>query len=31
LRGLVKVDGEWTLMAITYNIGKLHRAALAAT
>jgi len=29
LRGLVKVDGEWTLMAITHNIGKLHRAALA--
>jgi transposase len=30
LRGLEKVDGEWTLMAITHNIGKLHRAALAA-
>jgi|694.fasta_scaffold00040_1 transposase len=29
LRGLEKVDGEWTLMAITHNIGKLHRAALA--
>jgi len=31
LRGLEKVDGEWTLMAITHNIGKLHRAALAAS
>jgi transposase len=31
LRGLEKVDAEWTLMAITHNIGKLHRAALAAT
>ena len=31
LRGLEKVDGEWSLMAITHNIGKLHRAALAAT
>ena len=31
LRGLEKVDGEWTLMAITHNIGKLHRAALVAT
>jgi transposase len=31
LRGLEKVNGEWTLMAITHNIGKLHRAALAAT
>jgi hypothetical protein len=31
LRGLEKVEGEWTLMAITHNIGKLHRAALAAT
>jgi transposase len=30
LRGLEKVDGEWTLMAITHNIGKLHRATLAA-
>ena len=30
LRGLEKVDREWTLMAITHNIGKLHRAALAA-
>jgi len=30
LRGLKKVDGEWALMAITHNIGKLHRAALAA-
>jgi len=29
LRGLEKVDGEWSLMAITHNIGKLHRAALA--
>jgi len=25
------VNGEWSLMAITHNIGKLHRAALAAT
>ena len=31
LRGLEKVDGEWTLMAITHNIGKLHRASLAAS
>ena len=31
LRGLEKVNGEWALMAITHNIGKLHRAALAAT
>jgi transposase len=32
LRGLEKVDREWTLMAITHNIGKLHRAApLAAS
>ena len=31
LRGLEKVDAEWSLMAITHNIGKLHRAALAAT
>lgn len=30
LRGLEKVDGEWTLMAITHSIGKLHRAALGA-
>jgi thioesterase domain-containing protein len=30
LRGLEKVDREWTLMAITHNIGKLHRAALTA-
>ena len=28
LRGLEKVDGEWTLMAITHNLLKLHRAAL---
>jgi hypothetical protein len=31
LRGLEKVDGEWTLMAITHNIVKLHRASLAAS
>ncbi|MFM7753724.1 MAG: transposase, partial [Cyanobium sp.] len=31
LRGLDKVNGEWSLMAITHNIGKLHRAALAAS
>lgn len=31
LRGLEKVNGEWTLIAITYNISKLHRAALAAS
>jgi transposase len=31
LRGLEKVNGEWTLMAITHNIGKLHKAALATT
>ena len=30
LRGLEKVDGEWTLMAITHNILKLHRSELAA-
>ena len=30
LRGLEKVSGEWTLMAITHNIGKLQRAAMAA-
>jgi len=30
LRGLEKVNGEWTLMAITHNIGKMHRAAMAA-
>ena len=29
LRGLEKVNGEWHLMAITHNIRKLHRAALA--
>jgi hypothetical protein len=28
LRGLEKIDGEWTLMAITHNLLKLHRAAL---
>ena len=28
LRGLEKADGEWTLMAITHNLLKLHRAAL---
>jgi transposase len=31
LRGLEKVNGEWALMALTHNIGKLHRAALAAS
>ena len=31
LRGLEKVDGEWTLMAIANNIGKLHRASPAAS
>ena len=29
LRGLEKVNGEWALMAITHNIGKLHRAEVA--
>ena len=29
LRGQEKVNGEWALMAITANIGKLHRAAVA--
>jgi hypothetical protein len=29
LRGVEKVDDEWSLMAITHNIGKLHRAAVA--
>jgi transposase len=28
LRGLEKVDGEWTLMAISHNLLKLHRATL---
>jgi hypothetical protein len=31
LRGLEKVNGEWLLMAITHNIGTLHRAVLAAS
>jgi hypothetical protein len=31
LRGLEKVNGEWAMMATTHNIGKLHRAAVAAT
>jgi hypothetical protein len=30
LRGLEKVNGEWALMAMTHNIGKRHRAAVAA-
>jgi transposase len=30
LRGLKKASTEWALMATTHNIGKLHRAALAA-
>jgi transposase len=30
LRGLEKVNGEWSLMAITHNILKLHRAELVA-
>jgi hypothetical protein len=29
LWGLKKVNGEWVLMAITHNIGKLHRAEVA--
>ena len=29
LRGLEKVNREWHLIAITHNLGKLHRAALA--
>ena len=29
LRGLEPVSGAWALMAITHNIGKMHRAALA--
>ena len=29
LRGLEKVNGEWALMAITHNIGKLHRTEVA--
>ena len=29
LRGLEKADGEWTLMAITHNLLKLHRATLS--
>ena len=29
LRGLEKVNGEWTLMATTHNILKLFRASLA--
>jgi hypothetical protein len=28
-RGLEKVNGEWALMAITHNIGKLHKAEVA--
>ena len=28
LRGLEKVKGEWHLIAIAHNLGKLHRAAL---
>jgi hypothetical protein len=31
LRGLEKVNGEWARIAITHNIDKLHRAALAAS
>ena len=31
LRGLEKVGGEWSLMAMIHNIGKLHRASLAAS
>jgi transposase len=30
LRGLEKVNGEWSLMAMTHNILKLHRAELVA-
>jgi hypothetical protein len=30
LRGMEKVNGEWTLMAITHYIRKMHRAALAS-
>ena len=30
LRGLKRASAEWALMAITHNIGKMHRAALAA-
>jgi transposase len=30
LRGLEKANGEWTLMAITHNLLKLHRAELVA-
>jgi hypothetical protein len=30
LRGLEKVSDEWALMAMTHNIGKLHRSALAS-
>jgi len=29
LRGLEKVNGEWSLMATTHNILKLFRAAIA--
>lgn len=29
LRGLEKVNGEWSLMATTHNILKLFRASLA--
>ncbi len=30
LRGQEEVNGEWALMAITANIGKPHRAAVAS-
>lgn len=31
LRGLENLNSEWSLMAITHSIGKLHRAARAAS
>ena len=29
LRGLEKVEGEWTLVALTYNCKRLHKLSLA--
>ena len=29
LRGLEKVEGEWTLVALAYNCKRLHKLSLA--
>ncbi len=29
LRGLEKIEGEWTLVALAYNCKRLHRLSLA--